>query len=797
MNKKKLIIIIVILIILGIGAYFGISYALNDSYTVSTTVNNKIKTGHLSGEVVVDTNPDLSKPIFPGNTLNKVVKVKNTGTIDAIVRVSVIKKWGSSLDSDNTLVQTEADKALATDNITINYNTTNWKQIGNYYYYTDILASDETTPVFLNSYKLDADTGNAYQGKYAEVVVNVELIQAGGNASETFWMVSYSDLGITAPDTNKNNVLNNAVIFVNPTDKFVVQNGEIDLFENFEQIAPGTSITQTMTIKNEYSSDKDIYLKADFDSSSIESNEMVKKLLSYATITIKEKGATTNLYSGPIWSETEDTIKKDINLGTFTKDQSKDFYVKITMPGELINNELSNLSTDIYWTFSTEITGDSFITINKKITDLDLKQSDATFIYKLTGTDLEGQSHTYYKALTFDSSNSSDMIKDATGKTLSVTFSGLLPGTYTATEEKVLKYSVGSITDISANATVSDKSVTFDLSNTLSGSATFVGVRTNDSVLTDNAIDSGNFLDSDSFYFDWEDCSVSGGVEVDSSKTCVTGVIITKYTGNKASVTVPSTLGGKNVTAIKEGVFTGHSEMTNLNLPDTLIYIGSTALDETGLTYLNVPANLEYVGRNDVANIVAIIPNECSGSTSQLYNIGQKMFGSFSFYQGGCSRDDSTCTEPYRYSHYAVYTDASCEGIRYDFTSTTNTTTNDTNETVTVNYATIKGYLNTHYKKVIKDLTISSTFTQGNGIEVSNYYVSKIAANAFNDTVLESVYIPNSVTEIGVEAFYNNPNLKTITINNCKSNVTLGTNWNTANYNGQEAEVIWIGTNCN
>ena len=54
---------------------------------------------------------------------------------------------------------------------------------------------------------------------------------------------------------------------------------------------------------------------------------------------------------------------------------------------------------------------------------------------------------------------------------------------------------------------------------------------------------------------------------------------ITKYNGEGGAVTIPSTLGGKPVTAIGGGAFYGCSELTSVTIPEGVTEIGNLAFN--------------------------------------------------------------------------------------------------------------------------------------------------------------------------------------------------------------------------
>lgn len=71
-----------------------------------------------------------------------------------------------------------------------------------------------------------------------------------------------------------------------------------------------------------------------------------------------------------------------------------------------------------------------------------------------------------------------------------------------------------------------------------------------------------------------------------------------KLSGN---VTIPETINGKPVTVIDDGVFSD-SYIYNVNIPDTVKYIGDNAFKKCKLESLELPDSLEYIGESAFAN---------------------------------------------------------------------------------------------------------------------------------------------------------------------------------------------------
>ncbi len=71
---------------------------------------------------------------------------------------------------------------------------------------------------------------------------------------------------------------------------------------------------------------------------------------------------------------------------------------------------------------------------------------------------------------------------------------------------------------------------------------------------------------------------------------------ITKYDGSASYVAIPSTLDGKQVVGIGDGVFQDKKTITGVNIPEGIKSIGKYALAGTGITSLKLPSSLTAIG---------------------------------------------------------------------------------------------------------------------------------------------------------------------------------------------------------
>lgn len=291
--------------------------------------------------------------VDPGAEVDKVVNVRNTGTVDTLIRVSVEKAFGTR-KKDGTFVK-EGD--LEPDMIQITYNTTSWKERGDgFFYYKEILKAGETTkePLF-TSFILSPKIGEAYEGKDAQIVVRMESVQAEGDAV-SLWGMTYSELDIQAPEGSDADPT--CVAYLGRTEGFDITAKRTDLFAGFKNLLPGCARTQRIYIKNESNERVEIFLRADAahqEEMTDRQMRLVKQMLEeYARIEITNGKET--IYEGPVSGNlggARHTMKNDISLGAFIPHNTEELKVKLSLDPAM-DNEFLELSGKVKWIFTAK-----------------------------------------------------------------------------------------------------------------------------------------------------------------------------------------------------------------------------------------------------------------------------------------------------------------------------------------------------------------------------------------------------------------------------------------------------------
>ena len=73
--------------------------------------------------------------------------------------------------------------ALSTDNITLDYNTTDWTYSDGYYYYNSPVDGDAFTNELFSSVAFDISLGNSYMDAVLSIDVDAEAVQYANNGA--------------------------------------------------------------------------------------------------------------------------------------------------------------------------------------------------------------------------------------------------------------------------------------------------------------------------------------------------------------------------------------------------------------------------------------------------------------------------------------------------------------------------------------------------------------------------------------------------------------------------------------
>lgn len=123
-------------------------------WRTSSTVTNHISTATVQG--IVEEKYEQGQTITPGQTVEKCVWVKNTGTASSLVRAKVVIDWDD---------ETAADMD-ATDCVFPAYNTADWTQgEDGYWYYNDIVEQNQCSTALFESFTVSPNLTNELAGR--------------------------------------------------------------------------------------------------------------------------------------------------------------------------------------------------------------------------------------------------------------------------------------------------------------------------------------------------------------------------------------------------------------------------------------------------------------------------------------------------------------------------------------------------------------------------------------------------------------------------------------------------------
>lgn len=393
MGRKIGVILLTVLFVLSV-TFMGYAF-----WTIQSRTDNVLTMASYKAQIVETYK--MPAHVNPSESVEKRVHVKNDGTVDILVRVSVTKAFGTR-DADGTL---HAEAGLDPDMIEIKFNDRLWKaQDDGWFYYKEILrAGERTQEPLMESFTLSAQAGNEYRGKDAEIIVCMESVQADRDAASV-WNTRLEELGIVfakAPAAEKT-----AVTYLGREQGFTTNTKNTDLFAAFKNLTPGCGRTQKILVENKSAENVEIFLRAEQteqETMSAEQAELVRRLLTeYAVIEITEgkrllyRGTVCNALPGrltsaraagrngaapvqaqtaqngaapvqvqtaqngevPVQAQTAQnraapgtSMLQDISLGQFAAGSGRNLVVKLSLSPEM-DNRLQKLTGKVAWIFS-------------------------------------------------------------------------------------------------------------------------------------------------------------------------------------------------------------------------------------------------------------------------------------------------------------------------------------------------------------------------------------------------------------------------------------------------------------
>lgn len=185
--KSKALIVALIAMIIAISSYSTLAYF---SYTDSA--ENVITTGNISIEIVEQKDDGQGNLIefedlinvMPSMEASKIVKIKNTSSQTAWIRVSVEKVIELAYPTDE-----EIDLSL----VQIDFDNENWQEKDGYYYYLYPLKGLELTEPLFTTVTFSGAMGNMYQESNVRIKVKASAVQYANNGNSVFEAAGWPD----------------------------------------------------------------------------------------------------------------------------------------------------------------------------------------------------------------------------------------------------------------------------------------------------------------------------------------------------------------------------------------------------------------------------------------------------------------------------------------------------------------------------------------------------------------------------------------------------------------------------
>ncbi|HHT85896.1 MAG: BsaA family SipW-dependent biofilm matrix protein [Bacillota bacterium] len=154
-------------------------------FTAQASETNEFKTGTVKIQVMEEVDEELDN-WAPGEWRDKEIRVKNTGSLPAVIKAELVLTW---LEWDD-VNQRWAETDLPVDNVILRINERDWRKDrsvpGHVYFYKlrfggwDALQPGDVTEPLIKAVGLDAfKTDNQYQGKKLRIEVKADALQAG------------------------------------------------------------------------------------------------------------------------------------------------------------------------------------------------------------------------------------------------------------------------------------------------------------------------------------------------------------------------------------------------------------------------------------------------------------------------------------------------------------------------------------------------------------------------------------------------------------------------------------------
>lgn len=161
------------------------------AYFVAEETNyNVITTGSLAMDLIEETADGEPWPengvhgVMPGEFVDKVAYVKNTGDVDFYARIS--------LEKIITAAEGVTDE-LNFNGITLDINDGAWTERDGFYYYNAVLKPGEATEPLFTRVSFSGELGNEYMNARVQINVRAQAVQSRNNGGSALEASGWTD----------------------------------------------------------------------------------------------------------------------------------------------------------------------------------------------------------------------------------------------------------------------------------------------------------------------------------------------------------------------------------------------------------------------------------------------------------------------------------------------------------------------------------------------------------------------------------------------------------------------------
>lgn len=161
-------------------------------FVAEETAYNVITTGCLYMDLVEETTNEKPWPeegvkdVYPGMTVDKIVTVRNRGSVPFFCKVSL----------DGKVTAYEGGE-LPFEHITLDLNREQWiEKNGAYYYYRILQPGEETEPLF-TTVSFEPEMGNEYMRAKVNIYVLAQAVQSDNNGEDPLEALGWSEAAKT------------------------------------------------------------------------------------------------------------------------------------------------------------------------------------------------------------------------------------------------------------------------------------------------------------------------------------------------------------------------------------------------------------------------------------------------------------------------------------------------------------------------------------------------------------------------------------------------------------------------